>query len=235
MRTILAAFGLASCASAAEAQGSFVVFDISDASQRAAVIRTIEAWAASDADAPKLTVTPVDGDTIRVDLPSAGAPQASVVAERFRTPTFTMRLMYPYAYPDGLQPGEVRDGRTVLPDDALDGDLSVVSASSFATGPDLASVRIENDVRQGGPAIHMTFSAEAAARIAEVTTANRNGRVAMTLDGRIILSPHIAMPITGGTVALTWPPAAVDLEAAAARIRRAASYVQVTVAEIGQR
>ncbi|MDW8424582.1 MAG: hypothetical protein RMK51_01515 [Meiothermus sp.] len=54
----------------------------------------------------------------------------------------------------------------------------------------------------GRPALTLRFSREGAARFAHLTSAHVGRRLALVLDGRVLIAPTIRGPITGGAVSI---------------------------------
>jgi len=71
-----------------------------------------------------------------------------------------------------------------------------VAAAELARGGD------EGDV----PALDVTLTPEAARRIEELTAAHVGERVAIVVDGRVVMTPRVRDRIAGGRLEITGPP-----------------------------
>jgi preprotein translocase subunit SecD len=62
--------------------------------------------------------------------------------------------------------------------------------------------RVQASTKEGHPALTLRLNREGAARLARLTSANVGRRVALVVDGRILIAPTIRSPITGGAVSI---------------------------------
>jgi preprotein translocase subunit SecD len=69
------------------------------------------------------------------------------------------------------------------------------------TNRDLERVQA-NQGESGRPALILRLNREGAAKLARLTAANPGRRVAVAVDGRILITPTIRGPIAGGTVSI---------------------------------
>lgn len=91
-----------------------------------------------------------------------------------------------------------------------------IAGEAFAQG-EIVDARAMPDV-EGGAAIMLTLTPDAAQRLARLTTAHVGKPLPVTLDGRLLVSPTLAAPITEGVIEVGGHFAVAEAEALAKRI-----------------
>lgn len=103
------------------------------------------------------------------------------------------------------------------------GETLPLEREAFVNASDVREVHLET-LPDGSQHIVLYLDTDGAARLAEVTSANRGRRLAIVIDGRIVVAPTIRTAITGGEAHVTLGPEG-DIERvfeALTRERRAA-------------
>lgn len=81
-------------------------------------------------------------------------------------------------------------------------------------------VDVQNDPRTGRPTIAFEFDEAGRQLFAEITKRNVNRRLCIVIDGKVIASPVIVMPILGGMGVISGDFTIEEIEKLAERLRR---------------
>ena len=128
-------------------------------------------------------------DRILVELPGIDDPER-VKRLLGQTAKMTFHLM----------PSDPNDlaGTKALPSAERAGQTMRVNIKVELDGSHLRDASAGNDSRTGQWVVHFTFDSVGAKRFADITRANVSKPFAIVLDGKVISSPVIQEPITGG-------------------------------------
>jgi preprotein translocase subunit SecD len=112
-----------------------------------------------------------------------------------------------------------------------EGETPLAMFHTIMTGKDLRSVAIEQNQLGTGYSINFTLSPEGAQAFGDHTTANVNKYVTITLDKRVISSPVISTPITGGSGSISGNFTADSANALAVQLRYGSLPIPLKVVE----
>lgn len=103
------------------------------------------------------------------------------------------------------QAGRLPPGSMIVPsDEGRPGEPALVlKRRALVTGEMLTDAQPGFDQQTGAPEVSFRFNAQGARRFGDVTTQNVGKRFAIVLDNKVISSPTIQTPITGGSGRIT--------------------------------
>jgi preprotein translocase subunit SecD len=133
--------------------------------------------------------------------PQAEKPQ-SAPAQRFGL----------FAASEAAKPG-YRDARVQMRDERV-----YCAPAPVITGADVSDVRVQQDA-QGRSQVLVTFTPAGRTRLAEFTRNHLKERLAIVVDGRVLLAPVIENEIAHGAVLITGAFTAQEFERIAKAIR----------------
>lgn len=84
---------------------------------------------------------------------------------------------------------------------------------------EVAEARAGMDSTSGAPALHIELSAAGRKAFGDFTIRNVGTQIDVLLDGKVLTSPYIQSPITGGSLMINGNFTAEEIEAMVARIR----------------
>ncbi len=155
----------------------------------------------------------LDGDEIVIQLPGVSAERAAALEGLLR--------------PSTLELLAVRDDG---PDRSTAVRPEMLVGPPIVTGTDLRDVSVDASVPGERPRVLLRFSHEAGARFEQYTAAHRGERIAVVVDGEVLMAPVIQERIGGGVISIAMG-ANDDADAAerlATRLRSAGVALEVT-------
>jgi preprotein translocase subunit SecD len=153
------------------------------------------------------------GDEIVIQLSGAGAERAAALEDLLR--------------PSTLELLAVRDDG---PDRSTPVRPEMLVAPPIATGADVRDVSVDASMPGERPRVLLRFSPEAGARFEQYTVEHRGERVAVVVDGEVLMAPVIQERIAGGVISIAMGAndAADAAERLATRLRSAGVALEVT-------
>jgi protein-export membrane protein SecD len=151
-------------------------------------------------------------------------------------PILTVNLVDDTISPAALQQGVAPPGETILPQEA--GPGGAPQRLAVRTEPLLKGERIswaQNGLEDGSrePIVTIHLDGEGAMIFAGVTRAHVMHRIAVVLDGRIVLAPIIYEPITGGSLQISGGFTTAQALDLAARLSRGGIPAPLRIVEAG--
>jgi SecD/SecF fusion protein len=107
-----------------------------------------------------------------------------------------------------LEPGSAQ--ASLLPSaDPTDADRLTVADAVLLSGSDVTCVGLAgapDDAPAAGPNVRLVFDGAQRDQLTAVTTAHVGDRIALVLDGKVLMAPRLRDPITGGEVVVYGGP-----------------------------
>ncbi len=163
-------------------------------------------------------VRAVGTNRIEVEIPNVNTKDNPDVLDEVKKPArLDFRMVYPYATPDTVRPGEIPPGYEVKTYDYERPDGSDVAQEYFVkripemTGDAISYSTVQHD-SYGKPLIAMRFTAEGRKRFAAVTrdiaasgdkSSGRLGQLAIVLDGELCSVPTVREEIDSDNAEIT--------------------------------
>lgn len=126
------------------------------------------------------------GDTIRVELPGAGEREVAAIEERLRPSTL-----------------EIRTVRDQGEDRSTPVRLDMLEGAPIVTAADLVDATVDRSMPGEPPRVNVRFTKAAGDRFADYTAAHKGERLAILIDGEVLMAPVIYERIPGGTISIT--------------------------------
>ena len=105
----------------------------------------------------------------------------------------------PWVMSFSAEPMPYADGARVL----------IVERAELLSGADVTCVGLAgapDDAPAGGPNVRLVFDGAQRERLAEITTDHVGDRIAIVLNGKVLMAPTLQDPITGGEVVVYGEP-----------------------------
>lgn len=163
-------------------------------------IGVIEARLSAD-QSPLYSVTDDGEGRLRIRVP-ANVERSSVERLLGIAADLSIRLVDDDVSPIDLEDGRAPEGYVIML--MTEGDASIaVRSVEVLNGDHIVDARPGIDLYTGEPVINIGFDSIGRERFAALTSANVGQRIAIVLDGKVLIAPFVNEPVTEGVVQIS--------------------------------